>query len=59
MLSQIIKLVETAQGSKPPVQRIADTAVTYFIPTVLIIAIAAFMVWYVALESTLLLDSQC
>lgn len=54
VLSQIIKLVETAQGSKPPVQRIADTAVTYFIPTVLIIAIAAFMVWYVALGSTLL-----
>ena len=54
VLSQIIKLVETAQGSKPPVQRIADNAVTYFIPTVLIIAIAAFMVWYVALGSTLL-----
>lgn len=54
VLSQIIKLVETAQGSKPPVQRIADTAVTYFIPTVLSIAIAAFIVWYVALGSTLL-----
>jgi Cu+-exporting ATPase len=54
VLSQIIKLVETAQGSKPPVQRIADTAVTYFIPTVLIIAITAFLVWYVALGSTLL-----
>ena len=54
VLSQIIKLVETAQGSKPPVQRIADTAVTYFIPTVLTIAIAAFIVWYVALGSTLL-----
>jgi Cu+-exporting ATPase len=46
MLAQIIKLVETAQGSKPPVQRIADTAVTYFIPTVLAIAIGSFAVWY-------------
>ncbi|MCW3142015.1 MAG: heavy metal translocating P-type ATPase, partial [Methanophagales archaeon] len=31
VLSQIIKLVEDAQGSKPPVQRIADKAVSYFI----------------------------
>jgi Cu+-exporting ATPase len=46
MLAQIIQLVENAQGSKPPVQRIADTAVTYFIPTVLSIAIGTFAVWY-------------
>ncbi len=32
VLAQIIQLVEDAQGSKPPVQRIADTAVVYFIP---------------------------
>ena len=54
MLAQIIKLVETAQGSKPPVQRIADTAVTYFIPTVLAIAIGSFAVWYLLLGNTLL-----
>ena len=54
VLSQIIKLVETAQGSKPPVQRIADRAVTYFIPTVLTIAVVAFVVWYVLIGSTLL-----
>jgi Cu+-exporting ATPase len=53
-LAQIIKLVESAQGSKPPVQRIADRAVSYFIPTVLTIAIAAFIVWYFLLGSTLL-----
>ncbi len=35
VLAQIIQLVEDAQGSKPPVQRIADIAVTYFIPAVL------------------------
>ncbi len=36
VLAQIIKMVEVAQGSKPPVQRIADRAVTYFIPTILL-----------------------
>ena len=54
MLAQIIKLVETAQGSKPPVQRIADTAVTYFIPIVLAIALGSFVVWYLLLGNTLL-----
>jgi len=54
VLAQIIKLVETAQGSKPPVQKIADKAVTYFIPTVLTIAIVSFVVWYLLLGSTLL-----
>jgi Cu+-exporting ATPase len=54
VLAQIIKLVESAQGSKPPVQRIADKAVTYFIPTVLTIAIVSFILWYVVFGSTLL-----
>ena len=54
VLAQIIKLVEDAQGSKPPVQRIADRAVSYFIPTVLIIAITSFIIWYLLLGSTLL-----
>ena len=54
VLAQIIKLVEVAQGSKPPVQRIADRAVSYFIPTILTIAIVAFLVWYFLLGSTLL-----
>jgi Cu+-exporting ATPase len=54
MLAQIIKLVETAQGSKPPVQRIADTAVTYFIPTVLAIAIGSFAIWYFLIGDPLL-----
>ena len=46
MLARIIRLVEDAQGSKPPVQRIADTAVAWFIPVVLIIALGAFAYWY-------------
>ena len=54
VLSQIIKLVESAQGSRPPVQRIADKAVSYFIPTVLTIAILSFAAWYVILGNTLL-----
>ena len=54
VLAQIIKLVESAQGSKPPVQRIADKAVSYFIPTVLTIAIVAFIVWYFLLGSSIL-----
>lgn len=54
MLSQIIKLVEDAQGSKPPVQRLADRAVSYFIPTVLTIAIVSFIFWYFLSGTTLL-----
>ncbi|HOT04376.1 MAG TPA: heavy metal translocating P-type ATPase [Methanolinea sp.] len=54
VLAQIIRLVEDAQASKPPVQRIADVAVSYFIPVVLAIALAAFLVWYLVVGSTLL-----
>ncbi len=46
ILSQIIRLVQDAQGSKPPVQRIADRVVKYFIPAVLSIAILSFIIWY-------------
>jgi Cu+-exporting ATPase len=45
VLAQIIKLVENAQGSKPPVQRLADRVVSYFIPVVLVIAILSFVIW--------------
>jgi len=54
VLSQIIRLVEQAQGSKPPIQRIADKAVTYFIPAVLTVAILSFAIWYIILGSPLL-----
>ena len=54
VLAQIIQMVEDAQGSKPPVQRIADVAVTYFIPVVLIVAVLSFVVWFFLLGSTLL-----
>jgi len=45
-IAQIISLVEEAQGSRPPIQRVADRAVTYFIPTVLTIAALTFFAWY-------------
>jgi Cu+-exporting ATPase len=54
VLSQIILMVERAQSSKPPVQKIADLAVSYFIPTILTIAIVVFIIWYYILDSTLL-----
>jgi Cu+-exporting ATPase len=46
LLAQIIKLVEEAMGSKPPIQRLADKIVAYFIPVVLTIAITSFVYWY-------------
>lgn len=45
VLAQIIKLVEEAQNTRPPIQRIADKVVTYFIPIVLTIALASFVYW--------------
>ncbi|HQD24148.1 MAG TPA: heavy metal translocating P-type ATPase [Methanoculleus sp.] len=54
VLAQIIRLVREAQGSKPSVERIADVAVSYFIPAVLAVATAAFLVWYLVLDASLL-----
>ena len=46
MLAQIIRLVEQAQGSKAPIQRLADLVSSYFVPAVIFIAIATFVVWF-------------
>ncbi|MCF0227126.1 MAG: heavy metal translocating P-type ATPase [Methanobrevibacter sp.] len=54
VLSNIIRLVEKAQSSRPPVQKIANTAVSYFIPVILTIAIVVFCIWYFIVGSTLL-----
>jgi P-type Cu+ transporter len=59
LLAQIIRVVEEAQGAKPPVQRLADKVVTYFIPVVLCIAILAFAIWYFLLGNTLLFALTC
>src|SRR3989344_2311343 len=47
MLSQIIKMVQEAQGSKAPIQRIADIISSYFVPIVLMLAIVTFALWYI------------
>jgi len=47
MLAQIIKLVQEAQGSKAPIQRIADLISSYFVPAVLMLALLTFGVWYI------------
>ena len=45
VLAQIIQLVEDAQGSKAPIQRLADQVAAYFVPAVIVIALAAFLFW--------------
>ncbi len=47
-LQQIIRLVREAQGTKPPIQRIADTVAAYFVPAVIIIAAATLAGWMIA-----------
>ena len=44
-LSQIIRLVQEAQGSKAPIQRLADVIASYFVPIVISIALGVFVVW--------------
>lgn len=45
-LSNIIRMVQDAQGSKAPIQRVVDQVAAYFVPTVMILGISAFLVWY-------------
>jgi Cu+-exporting ATPase len=45
-LAQIIRLVEEAQGSKAPIQKIADQVSAIFVPVVIVIALLTFVVWY-------------
>src|SRR3974390_2931154 len=45
-LANIIRMVKEAQGSKAPIQRVVDTVSGYFVPSVMILAILAFVAWY-------------
>jgi Cu+-exporting ATPase len=45
VLAQIVRLVEQAQGSKAPIQRLADSVTAWFVPVVVVIALATFATW--------------
>ena len=45
-LASIIRMVQDAQSSKAPIQRVVDTVSGYFVPSVMILAVLAFMAWY-------------
>lgn len=50
VLSQIVKLMRDAQGSRAPIQNLVDRVTGVFVPAVITIAIATFVVWYVAVD---------
>lgn len=51
VLSQIVRLVEEAQGRKAPIQKIADQVASVFVPIVLLIALVTFGIWFLVLGS--------
>lgn len=52
MLSQIVELVKKAQNSHAPIQKLTDKVSDIFVPVVLIVAIATFLIWYVLIGAS-------
>jgi Cu+-exporting ATPase len=49
MLSQIVRMVEEAQGSKAPIQRFADRVSAFFVPLIIMISMITFVAWYMVI----------
>ena len=54
VLAQIVRMVQQAQASRAPIQRLADRAAGVFVPVVILIALGTFAIWYVAGPSPVL-----
>lgn len=54
LLAQIVKMVREAQGDKAPIQRFADAVSAWFVPIVLLLAAATFLIWFSLLSSNFL-----
>lgn len=54
LLSQIVRMVREAQGDKAPIQRFADAVSGKFVPAVIVLALATFLVWFFVLQSDFL-----
>ncbi|HEX7120297.1 MAG TPA: heavy metal translocating P-type ATPase [Longimicrobiales bacterium] len=57
VLSRIVKLMRDAQGSRAPIQRLADRVTAVFVPAVMSIAVATFVVWFVAVDTAPLIPA--
>jgi Cu+-exporting ATPase len=47
MLSKIVQMVSEAQRTRAPIQKVADTVAAYFVPAVVLVAVAAFLTWWI------------
>ena len=54
LLSQIVRMVREAQGDKAPIQRFADAVSAWFVPLVICLALATFLIWYTPLHADFL-----
>ncbi len=54
LLAQIVRMVREAQGDKAPIQRFADAVSGWFVPAVIILALATFLIWFFPLHAAFL-----